>query len=310
MEKIILDCDPGHDDAVAIMLAGKSDLIKLLGITVSSGNQSIEKTTLNALNICQYLDIDVPVAKGCSHPIIREVEVCEAIHGESGLDGFTFPKLKKKIDSRHAVQFIIDTLLQEKDKTIMVVTGPLTNLALALRLEPRIIEKIKKVVLMGGSYQMGNVTPASEFNILCDPEAAHIVLNSKLPIYMVTLDVTRKVLCYESIVNRMKQINNKASDLFVALMKVFNDNQHRVFGYTGAPLHDPVTIASLLDDSLVTFKHVNTEIDLSHGTSYGRTNSDLFDYLKKEKNSFVSIDIDVDKFWNIVEENIRNYKEN
>lgn len=307
MEKIILDCDPGHDDAVAIMLAGKSELIKLLGITVSSGNQSIEKTTKNSLNICQYLDIDVPVSKGCSHPIIREVEVCEAIHGESGLDGFTFPKLKKTIDSRHAVQFIIETILKEEDVT-MVVTGPLTNLAMAMRLEPKIVNRIKKVVLMGGSYQMGNVTPASEFNILCDPEAAHIVLNSRLPIYMITLDVTRKVLCYEHIVERMEKIHNKASDLFVALMKVFNENQHKVFGYSGAPLHDPVTIASLLDDNLVTFKHVNTEIDLSHGTSYGRTNSDIFDYLKKEKNSFVSVDIDVEKFWDIVEQNIRNYR--
>ena len=307
MEKIILDCDPGHDDAVAIMLAGKSEFIKLLGITVSSGNQSIEKTTKNALNICQYLDIDVPVSKGCSHPIIREVEVCEAIHGESGLDGFTFPELKKTIDSRHAVQFIIETILKEEDVT-MVVTGPLTNLAMAMRLEPRIVDKIKKVVLMGGSYQMGNVTPASEFNILCDPEAAHIVLNSKLPVYMITLDVTRKVLCYEHVIERMEKIHNKASDLFVALMKVFNENQHKVFGYSGAPLHDPVTIASLLDDNLVTFKHVNTEIDLSHGTSYGRTNSDIFDYLKKEKNSFVSVDIDVEKFWDIVEQNIRNYR--
>lgn len=308
MEKIILDCDPGHDDAVAIMLAGKNESINLLGITVSSGNQSIKKTTLNALNICQYLGIDVPVAKGCSHPIIREVEVCEAIHGESGLDGFEFPCLKKELDSRHAVQFIIDTLLNEKDKVTMVVTGPLTNLAMALRLEPKIIEKIKRVVLMGGSYQMGNVTPASEFNILCDPEAAHIVLSSNLAIYMITLDVTRKVLCYDKIVERMKKINNKASDLFVALMKVFNENQHKVFGYLGAPLHDPVTIASIIDESLVQFKHTNTEIDLSHGSSYGRTNSDLFDYLKKEKNSYVSVDIDVERFWDIVENSLKKYE--
>lgn len=307
MERIILDCDPGHDDAIAIMLAGRSEKIKLLGVTVSSGNQRIEKTAQNALNVCEYLGLNIPVAIGCAHPIVKEVEVCEKIHGESGLDGFTFPKNKISFDSRHAVSFIIETILKEKEPVTMVVTGPLTNLALALRLEPKIKNNIKKIVIMGGSYQMGNVSPASEFNILCDPEAAHIVVSSNLPLYMITLDVTRKVLCYEEIIKRIQQINNKASDLFTKLMKVFNENQKLVFGYEGAPLHDPVTIASLIDDKLVSFKHVNTEIDLSHGPSYGRTNSDMFDYLKKEKNTYVSYDIDVEKFWNIVNESISKY---
>lgn len=309
MERIILDCDPGHDDAIAILLAGNNSQIKLLGVTVSSGNQSIEKTAQNALNVVEYLGINVPVAKGCSQPIIKEVEVCERIHGESGLDGFTFPKNKTKLDTRHAVQFIIETILHEKELVTMVVTGPLTNLALALRLEPSIKKNIKKIVVMGGSYQMGNVSPASEFNILCDPEAADIVVKSKLPLYFITLDVTRKVLCFESVIQRIATINNKASELFVKLMRVFNENQKKVFGFDGAPLHDPVTIASLIDEHLVTFKYVNVEIDLSHGPSYGRTNMDMFDYLKKEKNCYVSYDINVERFWDIVYESMANYKE-
>ncbi len=308
MHNIILDCDPGHDDAVAIILAGQKKYFNVLGITTTSGNQTIEKTSRNALSIVEYLDLDIPVAKGASEPLIREVEVCEAIHGESGLDGFEFKPLKRSFDSRHAINFIIDTLLNSKEKVTLVATGPLTNFALALKLNPSIRNKIDRIILMGGSYQMGNVSPASEFNILCDPEAAFIVVNSKLPIYMITLDVTRKVLCYNSYIEQIAKINNKASHLFVNLMQVFNKNQKEVFGYDGAPLHDPVTIASLIDENLVTFKHVNTEIDLSHGCSYGRTNCDIFDYLKKEKNTYVSIDINVEMFFKIIEEAIKSYK--
>ena len=306
-QKIILDCDPGHDDAVAILLAGNYPNIELLGITVAAGNQTIEKTTRNTLNIVQYLNIDVPVFQGAPRGLIKEQEVCAEIHGESGLDGFDFPSLIRQKENKHAVNYIIDTLLKSEDKITLVATGPLTNIALALKMEPQITKKIEKVVIMGGSMQMGNVSPAAELNILCDPEAAHIVLNSDLEVYMVTLDVTRKVLCYPSIVERMKDINNYASKLFVDLMIVFNENQKKIFGHDGGPLHDPVTIAYLIDNSLIEFKKVNVEIDLSHQSSYGRTNCDVFNYLKKPSNCFVSQTIDVEKFWNIVENGLKNY---
>jgi len=305
MHNIILDCDPGHDDAVAIMLAALNPNINLLGITVSSGNQTIDKTFYNARALAEYLELDVPVLKGCSCPLVRKVEVCAEIHGESGLDGVTFAPLKKPVLQTHAVNFMIDTILNSTKPITIVVTGPLTNVALALRLAPQIQEKIEKIVLMGGSYQMGNVTPASEFNILCDPEAAHIVLSAGISTYFVTLDVTRKVLCYPNIVERMRKINTRASKLFCDLMETFNHNQKKIFGYEGGPLHDPLTIASLIDENLLTFKHVHTEIDLSHGPSYGRTNCDLFNYLQKDKNSYVSVDVDVDRFWNIIEDSLR-----
>ncbi|MDC0558798.1 nucleoside hydrolase [Candidatus Izimaplasma bacterium] len=305
--KIILDCDPGHDDAVAIILAGKNPMFDLLGITVESGNQTLAKTGRNALNLCQFLDINVPVCLGASNPIIKEVEVCEAIHGESGLDGFDFPELKIGFDPRHAVDFIIETVLKSNEKVTMVTTGPMTNLALAIRLEPNILNNIEEVVLMGGSYNNGNVTPAAEFNIFCDPEAAYIVFNSGLKVTMVGLDVTRKVLVLPEIVERMVKIGNDASELFTKLMIVFNENQKRVFGFDGAPLHDPVTIAYLIDPTVLEVDFVNCEIDISHGSSYGRTNCDMFGYLNQIKNTYVAKDIDVDKFWDIIEDALKMY---
>lgn len=305
--KIILDCDPGHDDAFAILLAGNNPNIELLGLTIESGNQTLEKTGRNALNLCQYLDIDVPVCLGARNPIIKEVEICDAIHGETGLDGFEFPLLKKEYDRRHAAIFIIQTILESHEKVTIVTTGPMTNLALALRLEPKIQNNIEEVVFMGGSYQNGNVSPAAEFNILCDPEAAYIVVTSGLKVTMIGLDVTRKALVMPEVIERMDKINNKASLLFTNLMKVFNENQKRVFGFLGSPLHDPVTIAYLIDPSVIDLSYVNCNIDISHGPSYGRTNCDMFNYLKQPKNCYVAKGIDVDKFWDIIEAGLRRY---
>lgn len=289
------------------MLAWRNPKLELLGITVESGNQTLAKTGRNALNICQYLGIDVPVCLGATEPLVREIDICPAIHGDSGLDGFDFPPLVKGFDRRHAVTFMIETIMGSDKPVTVVTTGPMTNLALALKMEPRIKNKIEEVVLMGGSYTNGNVTPAAEFNIQCDAEAAHIVFNSGCTIRMFGLDVTRKVLVLPEVVQRMSLIDNQASMLFVSLMKFFNDTQNRVFGFPGGPLHDPVTIAYLTDPTVcgLTFTHV--DIDISQGPSYGRTNCDLFDYLKLPKNAYVATAIDVDKYWDIVETGIRNH---
>lgn len=299
MRKIILDCDPGHDDAIAILLAGKSKQFELLGLTIECGNQTLEKTARNAFNICAYLDIDTPIALGPGRPIIKDVEVCEAIHGESGLDGFDFPEYKYAFSEQNAINFLINQCKLHKNVTI-VTTGPMTNLALAMRIEPSIINNIEEVICMGGSIGNGNVSPAAEFNILCDPEATHIVFTSGVKVKMIGLDVTRKVLCYDSLIERAKEINTKSAYIFSELMKAFNKTQKEVFGFVGAPLHDPATIVSLLNEDVVTFKKINVEVDLSHGSSYGRTNCDIFDYLKKEKNVFVAVDINVDLYWDTI----------
>lgn len=303
--KIILDCDPGHDDAIAILLAGNNPKFDLLGITVVAGNQTLKKTGINTLNLCQYLDIDVPVCLGSANPIIKDIQICDAIHGETGLDGFDFDPLKLDFDKRSAIEFMVQTIINSDESVTVVTTGPMTNLALAIRYEPNILKNIEEVVLMGGSYSNGNVSPAAEFNIFTDPEAAYIVFNSNLKVTMVGLDVTRKVLVLPEIISRMEKIDNKASILFTKLMKVFNENQNRVFGLKGGPLHDPVTIAYLIDPSVLELKYVHCNIDISHGPSYGRTNCDIFNYMHLQKNAFVATDIDSDKFWDIVEEGIR-----
>jgi ribosylpyrimidine nucleosidase len=191
---------------------------------------------------------------------------------------------------------------------ILVPTGPLTNIALALKHEPKIKDHIAKIVLMGGSMGFGNVTPAAEFNILVDPEAAEIVFASGLPIYMNGLDVTREVLVHHSIIERMDQVDNKASRFFHDLMITFNANQKKVFGWPdGGPLHDPVTIVSLLDTKCVTYQAMNVTIDVSGGPSYGRTNCDRYDYLHLPKNAFVATAIDVPAYWDVIEKGLRLY---
>ena len=308
VKNIILDCDPGHDDAIAILLAGQKNYFNLLGITTVSGNQTIEKTTQNAINLVEFLKIDVPIAMGSSEPLVKERQICSEIHGESGLDGFTFPKYDKKPESLNAIELIIKLTLNNEHVTV-ITTGPMTNLALALKAKPEIKKHIDEIIFMGGSVTSGNVTPAAEFNVFCDPEATHIALTSGIPIKMVGLNVTRKVLTSKDVVNRMAKIGNRASDLFVKLMEVFNQNQANVFSnFIGGPLHDPVTIASLIDNNLVKWQKMNVTIDLSHGSSYGRTNCDAPDYLHLPHNCEVAMDIDVDRFWDIIEEGIRYYE--
>jgi len=308
-KSIILDCDPGHDDAVALLLAASHPNIDLLGVTVVAGNQTLEKTGKNALNLCQYLHIDVPICLGAPRPLIKEIEVCGEIHGETGLDGFEFPPLKKQYDPRRAVEFIVETILNSEEKVTMVTTGPMTNLALAIRYEPKIIERIQEVILMGGSTENGNVTPAAEFNIYSDPEAAYIVFQSPLKVTMVGLNVTRKALVLPNVLKRMEKAKNKASKLFVKLMKVYNGNQRKVFGILAGPLHDPVTIAYLIDPSVLTIQHVHCDIEIAKTSSYGRTNCDVFDYQHLPKNTYVATDIDVLRFWDIIEQGIQSYSE-
>ena len=305
--KIILDCDPGHDDAVAIMLAGKSPKIDLLGITVVAGNQTLDNTQRNALNIVQCLELDVPVYAGCGQPMIREKITAGDIHGKTGLDGPEFEPLQRQLEKEHAVNFIIRTLMESEEPITMVTTGPMTNLGMAIRMEPRIVEKIKRIVLMGGAYTNGNVTPAAEFNIIADADAAYVCFTAGRPITMVGLDVTRKALCYPSVVERMDKVGNKASKLFVDLMGHFCKSQKEVFGWEGGPLHDPITIAYLIDPTVLTTKPMNAEIDIRSVQSYGRTNCDYFNYQKREPTADVGIDINVEKFWDIVEDGLRLY---
>lgn len=306
-EKIILDCDPGHDDAVAIMLAAINPKIELLGITVVAGNQKLEKTVNNTLKVCNHLNLDVPVYSGMSRPMIREQLIADDIHGETGLDGPKFEELKIKAEDKHAVNFIIDTLMNSDEKVTLVPTGPLTNIGMAIRFEPRIIEKINRIVLMGGSYQLGNMTPAAEFNILADPDAAHIVFSSGVKIVMMGLDLTRQASATKEVVEKIKSLNNKASKLFVDLMEFFAASQKNVYGWSAPPVHDPTTIAYIIDPECIEVKPMFCEIELWSERSYGRTLCDYFGILKKEPNVDVAVKLDFDRFWNLIYENLKLY---
>lgn len=306
--KIILDCDPGHDDAVAILMAAKHPQIDLLGITVVAGNQTLEKTTVNALNVCQFLELDVPVYGGMSLPMVRDRQViADDIHGETGLDGPVFAPLTKKLESKHAVQYIIDTLMSSDGDITLVPTGPLSNIAMAMRMEPRILPKIREIVIMGGAYGVGNVTPAAEFNIVADAEAAYVVFNSNRPIVMMGLDLTRQALCYPEIIERMEKAGNNAAKLFADLMRFFGKTQKQVFGWEGGPLHDPTCIAYLIDQDCIELKPMYTEIEIRSERCYGRTVCDFFGITGKEPNAKVAVTLDKERFWNLVEECIRLY---
>lgn len=306
--KIIFDCDPGHDDAVALMLAANSPELELLGVTAVAGNQTLDNTARNACHVLQWVGREeIPVYAGCGRPMVREPVTAGDIHGKTGLDGPVFPPLRKAPEEEHAVSFLIRTLLASAGDITVVTSGPMTNLAMAMRLEPRIVEKIQRIVLMGGSYTNGNVTPAAEFNIIADAEAAHVCFTSGRPITMIGLDVTRKVLCYPEIVERMRRVGTCASRLFVDLMGHFCRTQKEVFGWEGGPLHDPVTIAYLLDPAVVETRPMNVRIDLRSTDSYGRTNCDCFGYLGLPATADVAVDVDVERFWDIVEAGLRRY---
>jgi len=306
--KIILDCDPGHDDAIAIMMAAENPKIDLLGITIVAGNQTLEKNCRNGLNVCQELEIDVPVYSGMSLPMVREQVVADNIHGESGLDGPVFGPLKIKAEDKHAISFIIETLMASDGDITLVPVGPLTNIAVAMRIEPRIVPKIQEIVLMGGAWAIGNVTPSAEFNFYADPEAAHVVFTSGVPIVMMGLDLTNQTACTKEVIARMESIGNRASALFCDIMRFTLKTQKEAFGLDGGPLHDATCIAYLIEPSYFEMKSMYTAIDIKSELSYGRTVCDVLDVLKKPHNSKVGMNIDVDGFWNMVEGCIRNYR--
>ncbi|MBQ6367085.1 MAG: nucleoside hydrolase [Erysipelotrichaceae bacterium] len=305
--KIILDCDPGHDDAVALMMAGIHPSIDLLGVTIVSGNQTLEKNLTNALNICQYLNIDVPVYAGSTRPLVKKPVYAEFIHGKSGLDGPTFDPLVKKPEEKFAPVYIAETLMNSEEKITLVPTGPLTNIALAMRLEPKIVDKIEEIVLMGGSVDSGNITPAAEFNIWVDAEAARIVFESGVKVVMCGLNVTRKLRCFQEIIDRMDKIGNKASTLFKEMMEFYNQTQLSSFGWVGGPLHDPLTIAYLIDNSVLKLNHCHVDVDNNNSVSYGRTNCDFPGIQGLEPTAYVAEDVDIEKFWNIIEECLKLY---
>src|SRR2546426_3934902 len=228
-QRIIIDCDPGHDDAIAILLAARHPAIDLLAITTVAGNQSIEKTTRNALKVCSLGGIrDVPIAMGMGRPLVRPAKYAADIHGESGLDGPHIPEPTVELARQHAVDLLIDLLMGSDGDITLVPTGPLTNVAAAIRQQPAIIPKIKAISLMGGAMGLGNVTPAAEFNIHTDPEAAAIVFGCGRPITMVPLEVTHQALATSDIITRLRAAQLPVATFAADLLVFFAGTYHKV----------------------------------------------------------------------------------
>lgn len=307
--KIILDCDPGHDDAVAILLAVGNPNIDLLGVTTVGGNQSLDKVTYNARAVLEKAHAtNVPVYRGANRPILREAQAAATIHGETGLDGVELPVPSRPLEDKSAVQFIIDTIMSEEPGTVTLVpTGPLTNIALAVRMEPRIVERVKEVVLMGGGYHVGNWSSVAEFNIMVDPEAAHIVFNEPWKVTMVGLDLTHQALCTPAV---QKQIESVGSDLamFVSgLMDFFRKTYSENQDFVDPPVHDPCTIAYLIDPSIVQTRRCPVDVELAGTLTVGMTVADLRgpEPSEDECHTQVATKLDFDKFWDLVEDAIK-----
>lgn len=305
--KIILDCDPGHDDAIAIMLAARHPAIDLLGITIVAGNQTLNKTLVNGLNVCQKLDINVPIHAGMPKPIMREQIVADNIHGESGLDGPKFSPLVRKAESKHAIQYIIDTLMNSDGDITLVPVGPLTNIAVAMRMQPAILPKIREIVLMGGAYGTGNFTPSAEFNIYADPEAARVVFTSGVPLVMMGLDLTNQTTCTADVISRMKKVGGPAGELFSDIMSFTLKTQYENYGLAGGPVHDATCIGYLINPDAFKMQDMYVEIDVNNGPCYGRTVCDELGVTGKQPNTKVGMTIDTKWFWDLVEACVRMY---
>lgn len=306
-ENVILNVDTGLDDAVAILLAAGSKKINLQGITVVAGNHTLPNVLQNTLNVCAYAGIQAPIFAGMEKPLLRKQVTAERIHGQTGLGDVKFPEYDLKPEEEHATDFIIKQSLNSSGDLILISVSPLTNIAMSLLREPRIKEGIQEIILMGGACKTGNATASAEFNIYADPEAAKIVFESGLPITMVGLDLTRQAKCYPKIVEQIKKLDNRVSDLITKLLEFLRSTYKEVFGLETPPLHDPCAVAKVVDRSVFETREARVDIETNKGLNYGRTVCDFFDRSNRGKNAEVATKLDREKFWNILIDILSKY---
>lgn len=270
---LILDCDPGIDDFIAIlMVLAAPERFNLLGITVSGGNVPVHFTAQNALKACELAGRrDVKVYAGCPGPMLRPLTIEDGVHGEEGLKYVNLPKPTMALQSTHAVDFLIETLLSFPQKVTLATTGPLTNVAVAIAREPRVLENIEEIITMGGSMLLGNITPAAEYNFYADPEAAHILFTSGKKVKVVGIDVTHQALTTLEWMAVLEKMDNPVASAVAAMAQGVHEYDTQHFETTGGALHDPCVIAYLLNPSLFKGKNLHVEIDTSYGIGRGRS---------------------------------------
>jgi len=307
-QKIIIDTDPGQDDAVAILLALASpDEIEVLGITAVAGNVPLSLTEKNARIVCELAGRpDIPVYAGCDRPLKRKLVTAEHVHGKTGLDGPELPEPKIKLQEKHGVDFIIDTILQEPENSISLCPlGPLTNIASAILKQPKIVSRIKKIVLMGGAYfEVGNITPAAEFNIFVDPDAAKIVFEAGIDMVVMPLDVTHKALVTEKRNEAFRQLKSPVGIAVAEMTDFFERFDKEKYGSSGAPLHDPCVTAYLIDPKIFSGKNINVEIETKSDLTLGMTVADWWGVTDRKANTFFVGDLDSDRFFSLLTERL------
>ncbi len=321
---IILDCDPGQDDAVALFLAMSSpDDLEIIGITTVGGNVPLAKTERNARMMCDLAGReDIPVFAGCADPLVRDAITAEYIHGDTGIDGIDVFEPKTPLQQQHGVEFIIDTLRTPPKGPVtfqkvtgpfggavtLVVTGPLTNVATAIQSAPEILENIEEIVIMGGAMREGgNRTPSAEFNIMVDPHAAEVVLNCGRPITLLGLDVTHKVLSTEDRVAKIEALGNSVTDATAGMLSFFHRYDTEKYSSQGTPLHDPCTVAYLLNPELFKTKLCNVAVETESELTIGHTAVDFWHVTDRPQNVHWAYDVDADGFYALLTERLGRF---
>ena len=296
-KQIIFDTDPGVDDALAFLLALASPEIQLEALTTTQGNVTLEKATRNALSVLELCHaIHIPVASGSALPLVQPLLASAFVHGESGIGNSRLPAPRTKPVPKHAVDYLIERVLAEPGELSIFPIGPLTNIAMAIRKEPRVAKAVKELVIMGGAVlEHGNITPQAEFNIYVDPHAAHIVFHSGIPITLIPLDVTHKCLLKQEHVDRLMNIDSPVSRFIRDAMEVYLEASFAL-GYEGSSLHDPLTLATIIAPELLTLKEYYVDVDISGGVSMGKTFADILNVTKKPANMKVAMNVRGDDF--------------
>lgn len=303
---VILDGDPGHDDAMAWMLAKASPALDILAVTSTAGNQTIEKTTYNARRVCALLGIDAPLAMGLPGPLLSDPITAGNIHGQTGLDGPKLPLPDRPLSPLSAVELMASTLRESPDPVTVIATGPETNVAALLLSHPELKPKIAQISVMGGGLGFGNWSPAAEFNILADPEAAEIVFSSGIPLLMSGLDVTERALIFPEDFERIRAVGNQVAGVVADWLEFFF-KFHRGLGYEGAPVHDAVAVAALLYPELFTIQEMYVGIETGGEYCRGTTVGDPLGKLGSAPNAKCVLNLQREKFVDLMAEAVKSY---
>src|SRR5689334_9650060 len=296
-KRIIIDTDPGVDDAFTFLLALASSEIQLEALTTTQGNVTVEKATRNALSILELGHAShIPVAKGSVLPLVQPLRASAYVHGESGIGNSQLPEPQVQPVPKHAVDYLIERVLAEPNELSIFPIGPMTNIAMAIRKEPKFAKAVRELVIMGGAIQEGgNMTALAEFNIYVDPHAAHIVFHSGIPITLIPLDVTHKCLLKQEHIDRLMKINSPISYFIKDAMEVYLQASLEL-GYEGCALHDPLTLATVIAPELLTLRNYYVDVDISGGVSMGKTLADIFNVTKQPANMRVAMDVRGEEF--------------